>query len=92
MLLAGAALGLDGGETRSTRLARQIGDAVAEGSDLPVTYHDERFSSVEAERRLIERDVSRKARKKRIDQSAAAVILQDFLESVGSAGFPPVTD
>jgi len=36
--------------------------------------------------------VSRKARKKRIDQSAAAVILQDFLESVGSAGFPPATD
>ena len=91
-VVVGLPLGLDGGETRSTRLARQIGDAVAEGSDLPVTYHDERFSSVEAERRLIERDVSRKARKKRIDQSAAAVILQDFLESVGSAGFPPATD
>jgi putative Holliday junction resolvase len=90
-VIVGLPLGLDGGETRSTRLARQIGEGVGAESGLPIAYHDERFSSVEAERRLIERNVSRKARKQRIDQSAAAVILQDFLESTGSEGFPPAT-
>jgi len=90
-VIVGLPLGLDGGENRSTRLARQIGEAVAAATELPVAYHDERFSSVEAERRLIERNVSRKARKQRIDQSAAAVILQDFLDSAVSADFPPST-
>ncbi len=88
-VIVGLPLGLDGGETRSTRLARQIGEAVAAASGLSVAYHDERFSSVEAERRLIERNVSRKARKQRIDQAAAAVILQDFLESSVADAFPP---
>ena len=86
-VVVGLPLGLDGGENRSTRLARQVGEGVHDVSGLPVTYHDERFSSVEAERRLLEQNVSRKARKARIDQSAAAVILQDFLDSTESAGF-----
>lgn len=71
---------LDGSEQRSARLARQIGDAVSEASGLPVTYIDERFTSVEAERLLIAQNVSRKRRKEVIDQVAAALILQSFLD------------
>jgi putative Holliday junction resolvase len=70
---------LDGTEGRSARLARQIGDAVAAGG-LPVTYIDERFTSVEANRQLIEADLSRERRKAVIDQAAAALILQSFLD------------
>jgi putative Holliday junction resolvase len=86
-VVVGLPLGLDGGDTRSTRLARQVGEAVRGVTGLPLAYHDERFSSVEAERRLLEQDLSRKARKARIDQSAAAVILQDFIDSSESEGF-----
>jgi putative Holliday junction resolvase len=86
-LVVGLPLGLDGAETRSTHLARQVGDALAEASGLPLAYHDERFSSVEAERRLLAMDRSRKRRKQTIDQAAAAVILQDFLDSSESYGF-----
>lgn len=71
---------LDGSEERPARLARQIGEAVRETTGLPVTYIDERFSSVEAERMLIGLDVKRARRKQVIDQAAAAVILQSFLE------------
>ena len=71
---------LDGSEDRSARLARQIGDAIGETTGLPVTYIDERFSSVEAERMLIGLDVKRARRKQVIDQAAAAVILQSFLD------------
>ncbi len=86
-LVVGLPLGLDGSETRSCRLARQVGDALAEASGLPLAYHDERYSSVEAERRLLEMDHSRRRRKQTIDQAAAAVILQDFLDSSESSGF-----
>lgn len=79
-LVVGLPLELDGTEERSARLARQVGEAVREASGLPLTYIDERFSSVEAERFLIEADLSRKRRKQVIDQGAAIIILRSFLD------------
>ena len=70
---------LDGTEARSARLARQIGEAVAERTGLPTDYVDERYSSVDAERQLIEADVSRARRKQIIDQAAAVVILESWM-------------
>ena len=48
--------------------------------DLPVTFWDERLSTVMAERQLIAADVSRKNRKGVIDKMAAVVILQGYLD------------
>ncbi len=48
---------------------------------LPITYVDESFSTVFAEKALIEADLSRKKRKKIIDKMAAVVILQGYLDS-----------
>ena len=48
---------------------------------IPVVYFDESFSTVFAEKALIEADLSRKKRKKVIDKIAAAVILQGYLDS-----------
>lgn len=48
--------------------------------DLPVTFWDERLSTVMAERQLIAADVSRKKRKGIIDKMAAIVILQGYLD------------
>ncbi|MEZ7578467.1 Holliday junction resolvase RuvX [Veillonella sp. 27098_8_77] len=48
--------------------------------DLPVTFWDERLSTVMAERQLIAADVSRKKRKVVIDKMAAVVILQGYLD------------
>ncbi len=79
-LVVGLPLELDGSEERSARLARQVGDALAEATGLPLHYVDERYSSVEAERALIAAEVSRKRRKAVIDQAAAVLILQSFLD------------
>jgi putative holliday junction resolvase len=80
VVVVGLPLGLDGAENRSTRLARQIGDAlVAKG--LSVVYEDERFTTVEAARLLHESGRDARAQRSVIDQSAAAVILQDWLDS-----------
>ncbi|HEQ0563412.1 TPA: Holliday junction resolvase RuvX [Streptococcus pyogenes] len=47
---------------------------------LPVHYQDERLTTVEAERMLIEQaDISRGKRKKVIDKLAAQLILQNYL-------------
>ena len=70
---------LDGSEARSARLARQIGDETSSRRGEPVHFVDERFSSVEAERRLLEMDVSRARRKTVIDQVAAMIILERYL-------------
>ena len=48
--------------------------------DLPVTFWDERLSTVMSERQLIAADVSRKKRKGVIDKMAAVVILQGYLD------------
>lgn len=70
---------LDGSESRSARLARQVGEAMRD-KGYPITYIDERYSSVEAERQLIDAGVNRTRRREVIDQAAAAVILQSFLD------------
>ena len=48
---------------------------------LPIIYIDESFSTLFAEKAMIEGDMSRKKRKKIIDKIAAVVILQDYLDS-----------
>jgi putative Holliday junction resolvase len=51
-----------------------------EEHQIKVTLWDERLTTVSAERLLIAQDVSRKKRKKVIDQMAAVQILQSFLD------------
>ena len=49
--------------------------------DVPVILWDERLTTVAASKSLISQDVSRKKRKQIIDQQAAVVILQGYLDS-----------
>ena len=79
-VVVGLPLELDGTEERMAKLARQVGDAVGEATGWPVIYVDERYSSVDAERHLIAAGVSRDRRKEVIDQQAAVMILQSWLE------------
>lgn len=87
-LVVGLPYELDGSEARSARLARQVGDALHEATGLPVVYIDERYSSVEAEQRLIQADLSRARRKQVVDQAAAVIILQQFLDHGPSLAEP----
>ncbi len=50
---------------------------------LPVVMWDERLTTVEAERTLIESNVRRENRKKYVDKIAAVFILQNYLDSLG---------
>jgi putative Holliday junction resolvase len=79
--VVGLPIQLDGQEGRSARLARQVGEALAATTSLPVHYQDERYSSVEAELRLMSAGLDGRQRRERIDQAAAAIILQDWLDA-----------
>ncbi len=50
--------------------------------DVKIVWEDERFTTVIAERVLIDADVSRANRKKVIDKQAAVVILQSYLDKL----------
>ncbi len=57
-------------------------DKLKEKIDIEVIYQDERLTTVEAERILIDADLTRKKRKKVIDQLAASYILQNYLDRI----------
>lgn len=60
---------------------QRFAELLAEASGLPVVLHDERFTTVQAERMLIDADVSRRKRKQVVDAVAATLLLQNYLDS-----------
>lgn len=54
-------------------------ELLEKSTDLPVIMFDERLTSVISNSILIEADMSRKKRKKKVDSIAAQIILQDYL-------------
>lgn len=64
--------------------SKAYADKLTKLFNLPVDFEDERLTTVEAERMLVEQaDVSRKKRKKVIDKLAASLILQNYLDRHG---------
>mgnify|MGYP002988794908 CR=1 FL=1 len=69
----------DMGERAEYALA--FGEMLRRRTGLPVVMWDERLTTVEAERTLKEREIRREDRKKYVDQIAAVLILQGYLDS-----------
>lgn len=80
-IVVGMPLNQDGSQGPRAQASRQFAHNLARHFDVPVALWDERFSSVAAERLLLEEaDLSRTRRKELIDQTAAAFILQGCLD------------
>ena len=67
---------------------REFGEMLTKRTGLKVVMWDERLTTVEAERTLIENKVRRENRKKYIDKIAAVFILQGYLDSVSGRQMP----
>ena len=80
-LVAGLPTGMSGREGPQAGDAREFAERVAASLNLPLFYWDERLTSVQAERSLIESGQNRKKRRTLIDAVAAAIMLQSFLDS-----------
>lgn len=79
-LVVGMPKNMNGTKGERAEKTEEFVEKMKEVIDLPVTYWDERLSTVMAERQLIAADVSRKKRKSVIDKLAAVVILQGYLD------------
>ena len=80
LIISGFPLGLNGQENEQTAKTREFIDKLREICDIPIEYLDERFTTLSAERVLIEGNVRRENRKKVIDKVAATIILQNYLD------------
>ena len=85
MVVVGLPLSLDGRKGPAARAALEEAEALRQALEVPVETHDERLSSVSANRALTDAGVTGRRRKKArqagaVDQAAATVFLQSWLD------------
>ena len=80
-VIVGYARRLDGREGAAAQRARRLASALHDRTGLPVRLVDERFTTTEAERVMLDQDASRAERRASVDRVAASVLLQTVLES-----------
>ena len=88
-IVVGLPLSLDGSEGPQARRVRRYADALgealaAQGLTVPLVFHDESMSTVTAAEVMIASGRKRRHRRRQIDAVAAAVILQNYLDTHSS--------
>lgn len=79
-LIVGLPLNMDGSEGPRVQSARALVRNILRERDVPIAMQDERLSSAQANRAMLEADLSRARRAELIDASAASVILQTAID------------
>lgn len=80
-IVVGLPLEMDGTRGARARITETFMNRLRGAIRIPVIPWDERLTTVQAERVLLEGDVSRARRRRVIDQVAAVIILQAFLDA-----------
>ena len=80
-VVAGLPLQMNGLEGTQAARVRAFGDAFAAGTGLEVSYQDERLTTVQSERLLVESGMRRDKRRTVIDKLAAVLILQAWMDA-----------
>ncbi|MBN2216861.1 MAG: Holliday junction resolvase RuvX [Pirellulales bacterium] len=81
LFVVGLPVHSDGGESRKSQEARTFGAWLHKTTGVDVVFFDERYTSVEAEQLLLDADMTRRRRRRRLDMLAAQIMLAAFLES-----------
>ena len=79
-IILGLPMNMDGSEGPKCQSTRHFAKNFSNIVSLPITFWDERLTTVEAERSLLSADLSRKKRKRVVDSVAAVLILQNLLD------------
>jgi putative Holliday junction resolvase len=85
LVLVGLPRNMDGSYGPAALKVQAFVAALRGAITVPVRTWDERLTSVQANRFLVEGKVRRKERKEKVDQTAAAILLQSYLDSLGGA-------
>lgn len=80
IVIVGLPLSLDGTHGPAARSAVKEAEQLEQTVGVPVEMYDERFTTVTAERHMMEAGLDAKQRRKVVDKAAAAVILQAWLD------------
>ncbi len=79
-ILVGLPRHMDGRPGRQAEAVLELAQTLGDSLGIPVTAWDERLTTMQAERVLLEADLSRQRRRRVVDQVAAVLILQSYLE------------
>lgn len=96
-LVVGLPVNMDGTEGPQARAVRSFADRLGRRTGRVVRLQDERLTSAEADWRMAGSGMTHKQKKMKRDALAAAAILRDYLESIGTKAesvseSPPETD
>ncbi len=81
-VIIGLPLRLNGQEGIESGRARDFGEDLQKYIDVPIDFMDERLTSVEADRLLSDSGMKKRQKKRQsIDATAAAIILQTYLDA-----------
>lgn len=86
-IVLGYPLNMNGTVGPKAEEIKEFGRVLGDYLQLPISYWDERLSTVSAQRHLIAADVSRQKRKDVIDKLAAVNILQAYLDRISNKKF-----
>lgn len=89
LVVIGLPIGLDGREGPAARAARSLAASLARFTDVPIVLHDERLTTVTADRVLLDAGLRAPERRQVVDKVAAAVMLQSYLDGIESGGHGP---
>ena len=81
-IVVGLPRNMDGSLGPQAQMAIGFVQELREILDVPIITWDERLSTIEATKMLIRADLSRKKRKRKVDMTAAIIILQSYLDSL----------
>ena len=82
VIVCGLPLNFDGSESEQTLKTKSFVEELKKHTNIPIVFEDERFTTLEARRVLIEGNVSRKDRKDVIDKVAASYILESYINKI----------
>ncbi len=79
-VIVGLPLNMDGTESSTTKKVRDFTLKLSEKLNVPIFFVDERLTSKQAERLMIEGNSRREDRRQKIDKVAASLLLQSALQ------------
>lgn len=83
LIVVGIPRNMDGSYGPAAMKVKEFVIVLKETIIIPIKTWDERLTSAQANRLLIQADVRRDQRKEKVDKTAAAILLQSYLDSVG---------
>jgi putative Holliday junction resolvase len=81
-IVVGVPFNVDGSEHKVTNLSKKFAKQLEEKYSLPTHLIDERYTSIEASHELKDKKIDVKKKKLLIDQIAAKIILQSYLDQI----------